>query len=465
MTKPEILVIDDDESITATVSNYLASKGYRVTVANDSEDALELLDARQFAIILSDIYIDRLTGLDILRHAQERHAGTPVILMTARGSVRTTVEAEMGGAFDYLAKPFDLKDLLAVVQRAERSREVQPEEEPSEDLEQFGGMIGFSTPMIDVYKRIARSARSDETVLILGESGVGKELVAKAIHDHSSRSNKPFVAVDSGAVSGSLWESEVFGALRGAFTGADRDRPGIVETARGGTLFFDEVGEVPMEFQAKLLRFLQEKEYRPLGAGAPRKADVRVIAATNRDLEAMVREGKFREDLLYRLNVLRIEVPPLRERRSDIPFLVKRILAEACESSGKNLWFEAEAEQILTEHDWPGNVRQLQNLLRRLVTMEPQGVISRQALQQQLEESIRAVPEEDEPVELNAVERQQILRVLEQAGGNKTRAAELLGIQRRTLYKKLARIERERSISGTVPCPQGPSGSSTGGEP
>ena len=444
MSKPEILVIDDDESITATVSNYLASKGYRITIANDSEVALELLDARKFAIILSDIYIDRLTGLDILRHAQERDAGTPVILMTARGSVRTTVEAEMGGAFDYLAKPFDLKDLLAVIQRAERSREAQPEGEAAEDLEQFGGMIGFSTPMVDVYKRIARSARSEETVLILGESGVGKELVAKAIHDHSPRSNKPFVAVDSGAVTGSLWESEVFGALKGAFTGADRDRPGIVETARGGTLFFDEVGEVPMEFQPKLLRFLQEKEYRPLGAGAPRKADVRVIAATNRSLDEMVRDGKFREDLLYRLNVLRIEVPPLRERKSDIPFLVKRILTEACASSGKNLWFEADAEDVLSQHPWPGNVRQLQNLIRRLVTMEPQGAVSKDAVERQLGESAGLQTEEDEPVELDALERQQILRVLEQAGGNKTRAAELLGIQRRTLYKKLARIERDQ---------------------
>ncbi|MBL0159355.1 MAG: sigma-54-dependent Fis family transcriptional regulator [Bryobacterales bacterium] len=262
-----------------------------VTVANDSEGALELLSTRRFAIVLSDIYIDRLTGLDILRHAQQQAAGTPVILMTARGSVRTTVEAETGGAFDYLAKPFDLKDLLAVIQRAERSRETQPEGEAAEDLEQFGGMIGFSTPMVDVYKRIARSARSDETVLILGESGVGKELVAKAIHDHSPRSNKTLRGGGLRAVTGSLLESEVFGALRGSFTGADRDRPGIIETARGGTLFFDEVGEVPLEFQAKLLRFLQEKEYRPVGAGAPRKADVRVIAATNRSLEEMVREG------------------------------------------------------------------------------------------------------------------------------------------------------------------------------
>lgn len=206
MSKAEVLIVDD-ESITSTVSNYLAAKGYAVTMANDSEDAIELLNTRRFDIILSDIYIDHLTGLDILQHAQERAPGTPVILMTARGSVRTTVEAEMGGAFDYLAKPFDLKDLLEVIQRAERRRQTHPEsEEEEEDLEQFGGMIGFSAPMVEVYKRIARSARSDDTVLILGESGVGKELVAKAIHDHSSRASKPFVAVDSGAVSGSLWE-------------------------------------------------------------------------------------------------------------------------------------------------------------------------------------------------------------------------------------------------------------------
>ncbi|MBI3465016.1 MAG: sigma-54-dependent Fis family transcriptional regulator [Planctomycetes bacterium] len=303
MPKREILVIDDDESITSTVSGFLTAKGYRVTTANDSEDALELLDASRFAVVLSDIYIDRLTGLDILRHAKERDPNACVVLMTARGSVRTTVEAEIGGAFDYLAKPFGMKDLLQVIERAERSREEQPVES-SEDLKQFGGMIGFSPPIVDVFKQIARSARSDGTVLILGESGVGKELVARAIHDHGARASKPFVAVDSGAVAGSLWESEVFGALKGAFTGADRDRPGMIEAARGGTLFFDEIGEIPLEFQAKLLRFLQEKEYRPLGSGVPRKADVRVIAATNRSLEEMVRESKFREDLLYELTFL-----------------------------------------------------------------------------------------------------------------------------------------------------------------
>ena len=442
MPKPAILVIDDDTSITTTISNFLRAKGYSVTVANDSDDALEMIAGNRYPLILSDIYIDRLTGIDILRVARERDPEVCVILMTARGSVSTTVDAEVGGAFDYLAKPFDLKDLLLVIEKGSRSRDVPDEATSVEDLQQYGGMIGFAPSMVEVYKRIARSAKSDETVLILGESGVGKELVAKAIHDNSARSKSPFVAVDSGAVAGSLWEAEVFGALKGAYTGADRDRTGIIESARGGSVFFDEIGEIPHEFQAKLLRFLQEKEFRPVGAGAPRKADVRVMAATNRNLDQMVLTGNFREDLLYRLNVLRIEVPPLRDRRADIPFLVKRFLADACENSDKRSWFEADASKLLAEFDWPGNVRQLQSLVRRLVAMESAGAISAVVVQRELEQNQRGESEE-EITELDAVERQQIMKVLKQAGGNKTKAAEILGIQRRTLYKKLARMESE----------------------
>ena len=442
MPKPAILVIDDDTSITTTISNFLRAKGYSVTVANDSDDALEMIAGNRYPLILSDIYIDRLTGIDILRVARERDPEVCVILMTARGSVSTTVDAEVGGAFDYLAKPFDLKDLLLVIEKGSRSRDVPDEATSIEDLQQYGGMIGFAPSMVEVYKRIARSAKSDETVLILGESGVGKELVAKAIHDNSARSKSPFVAVDSGAVAGSLWEAEVFGALKGAYTGADRDRTGIIESARGGSVFFDEIGEIPHEFQAKLLRFLQEKEFRPVGAGAPRKADVRVMAATNRNLDQMVLTGNFREDLLYRLNVLRIEVPPLRDRRADIPFLVKRFLDDACENSDKRSWFEADASKLLAEFDWPGNVRQLQSLVRRLVAMESAGAISAVVVQRELEQNQRGESEE-EITELDAVERQQIMKVLKQAGGNKTKAAEILGIQRRTLYKKLARMEGE----------------------
>lgn len=451
MKHPPILVIDDEESVTTMVAGYLAAKGYRVTSVNDGEDALEEIASGNYPILISDIYIDRVTGLDILKAARDQTPDAAVILMTARGSVRTTVEAEMGGAFEYLAKPFDLGDLLAVVERAENALVSVPPPESEEDLEQFGGMIGFSPAMVEVYKRIARSARSDETVLIVGETGVGKELVARSIHEHSARCAGPFVPVDSGAVSGSLWESEIFGAVRGAFTGADRDRKGMVETALGGTVFLDEMGDLPLEFQPKLLRFLQEKEFRPVGAGAPRKADVRIIAATNRRLETMVRMGEFRDDLFHRLNVLRIDVPPLRERRSDIPGLSKRFMADAVEATGKQAWLERDAEATLEQEDWPGNVRQLQNVIRRLMAMTRPGPISAADIHRALEAAPSQEENEHESEELAEVERRQILRVLEQTGGNKTRAAEILGIQRRTLYKKLTRFERERSGHTSVP--------------
>ncbi|MBI3278930.1 MAG: sigma-54-dependent Fis family transcriptional regulator [Acidobacteria bacterium] len=349
------------------------------------------------------------------------------------------------GAFEYLAKPFELRALLEAVERAQAA---PPPAEPAGDVEQFGDLVGFSPRMVEVYKRIARAARSDEIVLITGESGVGKELVARAVHEHSARAAKPIVPFDCGSVAGTLWESELYGATRGAFTGADRDRPGVVETARGGSVFLDEIGEVPLEFQASLLRFLQEKEYRPVGASAPRKAEVRIIAATNRELEAMVRERRFREDLFYRLNVLRIDVPPLRQRREDIPVLIRRFLDRVGGSGERRTWLASDAHRYLETYEWPGNVRQLENLIRRLTALGPAGPVSAEAVQELL---MTGAEPEEESGELGEMERRQILRVLAQTGGNKTRAAEILGIQRRTLYKKLQRIERERFGHTPVP--------------
>lgn len=445
MKKPSILVIDDEESITANIAAFLSARGYDVTAINDGEDALQAVHDGRFSIIISDIYIDQVTGLDVLQKAKQAGGNPAVILMTARGSVRTTVEAEAYGAFDYVAKPFEMRSLLAVIERAEAylaKAEAPPQ--PDEESEAFGNIIGFSPPMVEVYKKIARSARSEETVLIVGETGVGKELVARAIHDHSSRAKGPFVPVDAGAVAASLWESEIFGSMRGAFTGADRDRPGVIESARGGTVFFDEIGEIPLETQPKLLRLLQEKEYRPLGSGVPRKADVRIITATNRSLETMVREGAFREDLFYRLNVLRIDIPPLRERRSDIPFLVKRFFNEATAAAQRRVWLEPGAEQLLNDSAWPGNVRQLKGIIQRIVALSVPGPISEQILRPFLTNQTQGAEEEEPAGELDEMERRQILRVLQETGGNKTKAAEILGIQRRTLYKKLARLERER---------------------
>jgi DNA-binding NtrC family response regulator len=449
MKKPSILVIDDDESIATNIAAFLSARGYHVTTVNDGEDALEAVRDGAFSIVVSDIYIDRVTGLDVLEMAKQSAAMPTVILMTARGSVRTTVEADAGGAFDYIAKPFEMRTLLAAIERAEAYRvQAGTIPETGDESEAFGNIVGFSPPMVDVYKLIARSARSEDTVLIAGETGVGKELVARAIHDHSSRGKGPFMPVDAGAVAASLWESEVFGSTRGAFTGADRDRPGIIESARGGTVFFDEIGEIPLESQPKLLRFLQEKEYRPLGSGVPRKADVRIIAATNRSLETMVRDGTFREDLFYRLNVLRIDIPPLRERRSDIPFLVKRFLNAATDAANRRVWLEPSAERVLSECAWPGNVRQLKATLQRIVALSVPGPISAEALRPFLSLQAQGAEEEDPTGELDELERRQILRVLQETDGNKTKAAEILGIQRRTLYKKIARIERGNPASG-----------------
>jgi len=447
MSKRRILVIDDEESITQTIASFLRTKGYDVTAINDGEDALEAVAEGTFGIVISDIYIDRVTGLDVLERSRSGGKKSAVILMTARGSVRTTVEAEMGGAFDYLAKPFEMRNLLSVVERAEAYLSSdEPGALKTAEPETFGNIVGFSPPMVEVYKRIARSAKSDETVLIVGETGVGKELVARAIHEHSARAKAPFIPVDSGAVTGSLWESEVFGSIRGAYTGADRDRQGVIDSARGGSVFFDEIGEIPLDFQPKLLRFLQEKEYRPVGAGVPKTADVRVIAATNRKLESMVREGRFREDLYYRLDVLRIEIPPLRERQSDIAFLVRKFLDEANVRAHKRVWLAEDSQKLLSEHPWPGNIRQLRNAIQRVVALNPPGPVGLDALRPLLGGAFAENAGEEISEELGDVERRQILRVLNDCGGNKTKAAEILGIQRRTLYKKLARIEREGGV-------------------
>lgn len=451
MDKPPVLVIDDDESIARTVSAFLRACGYPVTAVTTGEEALAEARSGGYPVVISDIYIDAVTGLDVLEAARAANPSAAVIVMTARGSVRTTVEAEAGGAFDYIAKPFEMRQLLASVERAaEAARPVAPPAGGEEDLEAFGDILGFSPAMVEVYKRIARFARSEETVLITGESGTGKELVARALHQNGARSARPFVPVDCGAVPGALWESEIFGALKGAFTGADRDRPGVLDTARGGALFLDEIGEVPIEFQPRLLRFLQEKEYRPVGAGAPRKADVRVLAATNRPLEEMVASGAFRQDLFYRLNVLRIDLPPLRVRRADIPILVRRFMRGV-----EGVWLEPEAVDALASQPWPGNVRQLQNTVARLTVLRPAGPITRDDVLEAVEappgEEDASGDELEETTQLDELERRQILRVLEQTGGNKTRAAELLGIQRRTLYKKLARMNWKPNCSSLEP--------------
>jgi DNA-binding NtrC family response regulator len=452
--KPPVLLIDDDEGITFSLSTYLEAKGYPVTVTNSGEDGLRLAAEAQFPLVLTDIYIDRVTGLDILKTAKKARQDCAVVLMTAKGSVRTTVEAEASGVFDYLPKPIDLPNLLKVLERAERSLRIG-EVQLSEADEQ-GEIVGESPVMVELYKSIARAARTDTTGLIRGETGSGKELVARAIHDASDRAQQPFVPVDCAAIPENLWESELFGATKGAFTSAERDRQGIVEQARTGTVFLDEIGEIPISFQAKLLRFLEAKEYRPIGGTAPKKTMVRILAATHRPLEGMVERGEFRSDLYHRLNVLNISVPALRDRAQDIPLLTSRFLTEANQKHGKRVWLEPESIEALKTYAWPGNVRELKNAIERMVAMSSPGPLGEGDVRQALTSKSQETPTATPPQTLDHAEKEHVLEALRLSGGNRTLAAERLGIQRRTLYKKLQRWGLVREGHTGVPETQEP---------
>jgi len=357
--------------------------------------------------------------------------------MSGRGSMETVMAATRGGAFDYLAKPFEIDDLLDVLKRAENSfAEKDDEVEPEEPLPTE--MKGSSARMVEIYKKISRVAPTDALVVIEGETGTGKELIARMIHQNSARAAQPFVPVDCGSLAPSLIESELFGAMRGAYTGADRDRTGVFEAANGGTVFLDEIGDIDPNFQLKLLRFLQEKEIRPLGSNRPKKVDVRVLAATNRDLKKMADEGKFREDLWYRLDVVRIEVPPLRERHGDVPILASAFLTHYNERYNLDTRLTESGLKKLQEYTWPGNVRQLQHMMERLVILAPGGRITAEAVEDAIAVSSNGQANGSET--LAETEADQIRKVLAATNGNKSRAARILGIERKTLYRKLERM-------------------------
>lgn len=435
-----LLLVEDDSSVRATLVTFLDLEGYQVEAVSSTRAAMEKLNASSYPIVISDIYLDERTGLDVLRAAKESNSDCRVILMSARGSMETVMAATRGGAFEYLAKPFELDDLLGAIQKAEaeiagasnHDRETGIDDLPETE------MIGSSTRMIEIYKTLSQVAPTDATVLITGETGTGKELVARMIHTNSKRLVGPFVAVDCGSIAPSLLEAELFGAMKGSYTGADRDRTGVFETANRGTVFLDEIGEVDGAFQLKLLRFLQEREIRPVGANRGKQVDVRVVAATNRDLQKMVEEGKFREDLWFRLNVVRIQLPALRERRTDIPLLAHFFLRKYNSRYELSAVLTASGQKLLEEQSWPGNVRQLQHLMERLVILAPGGRIDADAVSEALAESV------DDDVaaaeSLKDTERDQILKVLDATGNNKSRAAKILGIERKTLYRKLERM-------------------------
>ena len=432
---PKLLLVEDDPALQLTIQTALEEKGYAVDSVFTTSEALDRLTQEAFPIVISDIYIDERTGLDVLDAAKRKDPHCAVILMTGRGTVETVMAATRGGAFDYIAKPFDLDVMIDAVERAVAVRSDDETEAEEEELPETE-MIGVSPAMVEIYKTVSHVAPTDATVIIEGETGTGKELVARMIHRFSGRVHQPFVPVDCASIAPSLLESELFGAMRGAFTGADRDRQGVFEAANRGTVFLDEIGDIEPNFQLKLLRFLQEREIRPVGASKSKEVDVRVLAATNRDLQRMVDDGKFREDLWFRLNVVRIVMPPLHERRPDIPLLARFFVNKYNSRYNRDIKLMDSGVKALQDHTWPGNVRQLQHVMERLV------ILAERIDSVSVREALTAMESREKPVDtLAEAEEDQIRRVLTATGGNKSKAAQILGIERKTLYRKLERMK------------------------
>jgi two-component system response regulator AtoC len=446
--KTKLLVVDDEQSIRRLCMTIGTSLGFACNEAESAESAVTRLETDPPDLVLTDLKLPNQSGVELLKQVRSILPRTEIAIMTGHGSIESAVDAMKLGAYDYIEKPFRVEKLRLLLQRmAEKVRLVNENaflRERVNTEENLDGIIGTSAGMQDVLRMISRLKDTRTAVLIFGESGTGKELVARAIHFRGALAQEPFVAVDCGALVPTLMESELFGYEKGAFTGATRSKSGLFQAANGGTLFLDEIGELPLEMQTKLLRALQEKEVRPVGSNDKVNVDVRVIAATNRDLESAYREGTFRKDLYFRLNVVTVHLPPLRERRSDIPMLVHHFLNRYAPTT--HLQVTSAAMKSLLQYDWPGNVRELENCIARGVTLGDQAVID----VQDLPPSIRAeqptgpamTPQDAASLSTTALaemEKMTILRVFEQANGDKALAGKMLGISRATLYRKLKR--------------------------
>jgi len=443
-----MMVVDDEQSIRRLCMTVGEALGYICSEADSGESALALLDEQPAHIILTDMVMPRMSGLEFLEKVKKLLPRTEVAVMTGHGSVETAVQAMKLGAYDYISKPFSpLEELRLFLRRmAEKIRLVEENAFLRERVDtetELHGIVGSSAKIQDVLRMISRLKDTRTPVLITGESGTGKELVARAIHFRGSYANRPFVAVDCGSLVPTLIESELFGYERGAFTGATRSKIGLFQAASGGTIFLDEIGELPLELQAKLLRVLQEKEIRPVGSNQKVKVDVRVIAATNRDLEREYKDGSFRKDLFFRLNVVTIHLPSLRERRSDIPMLVHWFLERL--APGESIQVTNAAMKNLLQYDWPGNVRELENCMERAVALGDRKLIDRgdmpPAINAEPAQAEYSISEASSPnsTDLEDIERATIERVFEQVNGDKVLAGKMLGISRATLYRKLKR--------------------------
>jgi two-component system response regulator PilR (NtrC family)/two-component system response regulator HydG len=452
--RTQLLVVDDDAAMRDFLSESLMDESYRVDVASGGRAGIDRVRAGGVDLVVTDVKMPDMDGLDMLAEIRAPGAGDGnpphVVVITAFGSIETAKRALKLGAHDYITKPFEIDDLLVAVEKAldERTlrREVARLRKEVARPYRFENIIGKSAPMQDVFALIRRLSGSSANVLITGESGTGKELVARALHFNSPRAKKPFVAVNCAAIPDTLLESELFGYKRGAFTDARTDRPGMFVEADGGTIFLDEIGDLTPQLQAKLLRVLQERELRPLGAARPEKVDVRVLSATNRDLTQRMREGVFREDLFYRLNVIEVMLPPLRDRAEDVLPLAEHFLTEAATRTGKRIGaFTQAALKILLAYPWPGNVRELENVIERAIALADGAQIGPDDLPSQVRERRSAdvlAGALARGLTLAELEREYINRVLQAEGGNKTRAAQRLGLDRKTLYRKLEEYGR-----------------------
>ena len=441
-TSARVLIVDDDEETCRLIAELIAEPGRDLQLSHTGDDAMERARHEPFDLVISDINLNGPdSGLDVLKAFKRANPQGEVVLISGFGTLDTAVEAVRAGAFDYISKPFNISEVRGTVARAlaRRAHALVAEAPAAEPVP--AGIVGRTAAMLAVYKQIAYAADSAVPVLIQGESGTGKELVARAVHEHGRRASRPFVALNCGAVPETLLESELFGHTRGAFTGAVAERKGVFEQAHGGTVFLDEIGETSAAMQVRLLRVLQDGEVRPLGAGRTVHVDTRVIAATNVDLERAVAEQRFRQDLFYRLSVVVIMLPPLRERREDIPLLVEQFLRNASARTGRPTTIAPDALAALAEYRWPGNVRELENTIERLVVFT-RGRITMDDLPEALAGKPRLVEEQlfrDLPT-LDELERRYLQHVLHAVGGNRSRAAEAMGIDRRTLYRMAERF-------------------------
>ncbi len=445
-----ILVVDDDRAHLTMLTAMLESWGHEVYTAQDGSEAVEKVRERSYDVVLTDVRMAEVDGIEALRRIRSFNPFLPVLIMTAYSSVDTAVGALKAGAFDYLHKPLDFDELRKGLERAVAHGQVRRGEAQEATGSAPAGMIGESAAMRALFAMIASVAPSEASVLVLGESGTGKELVARALHEGSSRAARRLVTVNCAALAENLLESELFGHEKGAFTGAQRQRDGLFVQADGGTLFMDEIGEMPLALQAKLLRALQQGEVQRLGSDRPVRVDVRIVAATNRDLEAEVRAGRFREDLFYRLNVIALSVPALRERPEDIPLLARHFLGRFAQRNRKSIrGFTPRAMDLLLRHDWPGNVRELENAVERGVILAPGETITEEDLPAVLRADADhggfSGKNQDAPggMSLEDAEREAIARTLEVAGGNKSEAARVLGVTRVTLRSKMKKFGLE----------------------